>query len=499
MKKTSMTLAALAAILLAGTACAQSTLKIGIQDDPDQLDPVRARTFVGRIVFASLCDKLVDITPDLKFVPQLATSWSWLDSKTLKFTLRDKALYQDGTPIDAASVKANLDRARTLQGSNRKSELASVASVDAPDAHTVILHLSEPDASLLSQLSDRAGMMQSPKSFDKDPGKHPVCSGPYKFKERVQNDRIVLTKFKRYWDAKDYHFDTVVFKPIPDSTVRLNNLRAGDLNIAGRIAPSDAEAVKKDPTLDFRPITGLGFQAISVNFAHGPRGKSNPLAKDPRVRQAFDLAIDRNAINQVVGMGLYQPAFQPFPPASFAYDKAVERKGADIPKAKALLKAAGLTRVSVQISFGNNTIMQQVMELIQATEREAGFDVTLRPMEFAALQSTLASGDFQLGQAGWSGRVDPSGNVYQYVSCKGSLNDGKFCDPKLDALLDQARQETDEGKRKALYAEFLQGMQAQRPIFYLFYLPWTFGIQKRVHGFVPYPDGLIRLKGVTMQ
>lgn len=499
MKKTSMTLAALAAILLAGTACAQSTLKIGIQDDPDQLDPVRARTFVGRIVFASLCDKLVDITPDLKFVPQLATSWSWLDSKTLKFTLRDKALYQDGTPIDAASVKANLDRARTLQGSNRKSELASVASVDAPDAHTVILHLSEPDASLLSQLSDRAGMMQSPKSFDKDPGKHPVCSGPYKFKERVQNDRIVLTKFKRYWDAKDYHFDTVVFKPIPDSTVRLNNLRAGDLNIAGRIAPSDAEAVKKDPTLDFRPITGLGFQAISVNFAHGPRGKSNPLAKDPRVRQAFDLAIDRNAINQVVGMGLYQPAFQPFPPASFAYDKAVERKGADIPKAKALLKAAGLTRVSVQISFGNNTIMQQVMELIQATEREAGFDVTLRPMEFAALQSTLASGDFQLGQAGWSGRVDPSGNVYQYVSCKGSLNDGKFCDPKLDALLDQARQETDEGKRKALYAKFLQGMQAQRPIFYLFYLPWTFGIQKRVHGFVPYPDGLIRLKGVTMQ
>jgi peptide/nickel transport system substrate-binding protein len=499
MNKTLLKLTAVAAALLSGAACAQSVLKIGLQDDPDQLDPVRARTFVGRIVFASLCDKLVDITPDLKFVPQLATSWSWLDSKTLKFTLRDKAVYHDGTPIDAASVKANLDRAKTLRDSNRKSELSSLASVDAPDPHTVILHLSEPDASLLSQLSDRAGMMQSPKSFDKDPGKNPVCSGPYRYKERVQNDRIVLEKFPQYWDAKDYHFDTVIFKPVPDSTVRLNNLRAGDLNIAERLAPADAQTVRNDPKLAFMPITGLGFQAISVNFAHGPRGASNPLAKDARVRQAFDLAIDRDAINQVVGQGLYQPAFQPFPPASFAYDKSVERKGTDIPKARALLKAAGLSRVPVQISYGNNTIMQQVMELIQATESEAGFDVTLRPMEFAALQSTLAAGDFQLGQAGWSGRVDPSGNVFQYVSCKGSLNDGKFCDAKLDGLLNQARQDTDEAKRKALYAQFLQGMQAQRPIFYLFYLPWTFGVQKRVHGFVPYPDGLIRLKGVTLQ
>ncbi|GAB2904998.1 ABC transporter substrate-binding protein [Paralcaligenes ginsengisoli] len=498
MNKVILKIAAIAGVLLSGAAFAQTTLKIGLQDDPDQLDPVRARTFVGRIVFASLCDKLVDITPDLKIVPQLATSWTWLDDKTLKFTLRDKAVYHDGTPIDAASVKANLDRAKTLPDSNRKSELATLVSVDAPDSRTVVLHLSEPDASFLSQLSDRAGMMQSPKSFDKDPGKHPVCSGPYRFKERVQNDRIVLEKFPQYWDAKDFHIDTVIFKPVPDATVRLNDLRAGGLNMAERIAPSDAETVKNDPSLVFMPITGLGFQAISVNFANGPRGASNPFAKDARVRQAFDLAIDRDAINQVVGMGLYQPAFQPFPPASFAYDKSVERKGRDVKKARALLKEAGFDRVKVEISYGTNTIMQQVMELIQATGREAGFDISLRPMEFAALQSTLARGDFQLGQAGWSGRVDPSGNVFQYVSCKGSLNDGKFCDEKLNKLLVDARVEQDTGKRKALYAEFLQRMQVERPIFYTYYLPWTFAVQKRVKGFVPYPDGLIRLKGVEL-
>ncbi len=498
MNKKAFNMAIIAGLLFSGSAFGQSTLRIGLQDDPDQLDPVRARTFVGRIVFASLCDKLVDIKPDLSFTPQLATAWSWIDNKTLKFTLRDNAVYQDGTPIDAASVKANLERAKNLPDSNRKSELSTLASVDAPDSKTVILHLSEPDASLLSQLSDRAGMMQSPASFDKDPGKNPVCSGPYRFKDRVQNDHITLEKFPQYWDAASYHFDTVIFKPVPDATVRLNSLRAGGLDIAERIAPSDAQTVKDDPALSFMPVTGLGFQAISVNFANGPRA-DNPFAKDQRIRQAFDLSIDRDAINQIVGTGLYQPAFQPFPPASFAYDKSIERKGRDVDKARKLLKEAGVDRVKVEISYGNNTIMQQVFELIQAMGSEVGFDISLRPMEFAALQSTLARGDFQLAQAGWSGRVDPSGNVFQYVSCKGSLNDGKFCDKEMDTLLNEARQELDTGKRKQLYSEFMQQMQIKHPIFYTYYLPWTFGLRKTLQGFVPYPDGLVRLKDVTLK
>ncbi len=489
---------AMAGMLASGLAQAQSTLRIGLQDDPDVLDPVRARTFVGRIVFASLCDKLVDITPDLKIVPQLAQSWTISpDNKVLTFKLRTDAVFHDGTPVNAAAVKANLDRARTQADSNRKSELATVASVEAPDAETVVLNLSEPDASLLSQLSDRAGMMMSPATFDKDPGGKPVCSGPYQFKERVQNDRIVLEKFPKYWDAANYHFDRLVFTPIPDTTVRLNNLRAGDLDIIERVAPSDAKAVKDDKNLRLAPVTGLGFQSISVNLANGARA-DNPLAKDKRVRQALDLAIDRDVLNQVVGEGMFQPAYQPFPPASFAYNTAFEHKGRDPKKAQALLKEAGFDRVKFEITFGNNTTMQQVFELVQAMGAEAGFDITLRPVEFASLQSSLARGDFQVGQSGWSGRVDPSGNIHQYVSCKGNLNDGKFCDPAVDKLLNDARGESDEAKRRAMYDQVLTAMQDQRPIVYLFYLPWTFGVQKKLEGFVPYPDGLIRLKGVTV-
>lgn len=485
-------------ILGSGAAFADTTLRIGLQDDPDMLDPARARTFVGRIVFASLCDKLVDITPDLKFVPQLALSWQTSDDgKALTFKLRQGAVYHDGTPVDAASVKANLDRAMTLQDSNRKSELASVASVEAPDAQTVVLHLKRPDASLLSQLSDRAGMMQSPASFDKDPSAKPVCSGPYQFKERVQNDRIVLEKFPKYWDAANYHFDRVVFTPMPDSTIRLNNLRSGGLDIVERIAPSDAKAVKEDPRLALASVTGLGYQAFAVNIANGKRADT-PLAKDKRVRQALELAIDRDAINQVVGEGMFQPAHQPFPPASFAYDKSVEHAGRDPEKARQLLKAAGYDRVKFEISYGNNTTMQQVFEMIQAMGAEAGFDISLRPMEFAALQSALAKGDFEVGQTGWSGRVDPAGNSDPYLLCKGSLNDGKYCDADVDKWLTEATLVADEGKRKALYSQVLKKVQEDRPEIYMYYLPWVFGLQKTVHGFVPYPDGLIRLKGVTV-
>ncbi|MVW80274.1 ABC transporter substrate-binding protein [Bordetella sp. 02P26C-1] len=495
----SLCLALLTAGLLASTAAtAQTTMRIGLQDDPDVLDPVRARTFVGRIVFASLCDKLVDITPDLKFVPQLAESWQISDDgMSVTFKLRENAFYHDGAPVDAASVKANLDRAMTLPESNRKSELISVASVEAPDARTVVLRLKEPDASLLSQLSDRAGMMMSPASFDKDPGRNPVCSGPYKFKNRVQNDRIVLERFDKHWDKDSYHFDQVVFTPMPDTTVRLNNLRAGSLDIIERIAPSDVAAVKSDAKLRLAPVTGLGFQAISVNLANGPRADT-PLAKDKRVRQALDLAIDRDVINQVVGEGMFQPAYQPFPPASFAYDKSAERAGRDPQKARELLKQAGYDRVAFELTYGNNTTMQQVFELVQAMGAEAGFDISLKPLEFASLQSALPKGDFQVGQTGWSGRVDPSGNIHQYVTCKGNLNDGRYCDAEMDKLLNEARSTADEAKRRELYAQALKKLQDEDSHIYLFYLPWIFGTQANVQGFVPYPDGLIRLKDVKV-
>jgi len=216
-----------AALLVASLSTAHAqALRIGLQDDADVLDPHRARTYVGRIVFTSLCDKLVDIDAKLNFVPQLATAWEWSDAgQTLTFTLRSDATFHDGTRFDAQAAKANLERAMTLPESLRKGDLASVQSVEAPDATTLVLRLKQPDATLIAQLSDRAGMMLSPATFGDlaQVGRAPVCSGPYQFVDRVQNDRIVLERYAQHWRAADYHFERLTFMPIPDSTVRLES------------------------------------------------------------------------------------------------------------------------------------------------------------------------------------------------------------------------------------------------------------------------------------
>src|SRR4249920_2455550 len=216
------------AIFLLATFAATSgaqTLRFGLAEDPDVLDPTLARTFVGRVVFAALCDKLFDIDEKLNIVPQLASSYEWsADSKALTLKLRPGVTFHDGEKLDAAAVKYSLERHKTMQGSNRRGELAPVASVDVLDAATVRLNLSAPFAPLLAILTDRSGMMVSPKaaqSLGDKFGAKPVCSGPFKFAERVAQGRIVLERFPNYWDKSSIHFDKVVYDPIVDQTVKL--------------------------------------------------------------------------------------------------------------------------------------------------------------------------------------------------------------------------------------------------------------------------------------
>src|SRR6187551_1268852 len=221
---------ALLVLALLPLAASAQTLRVGLAEDPDVLDPSLARSFVGRVVFAGLCDKLFDIDEKLAIVPQLATGHEWsADGKVLTLKLRQGVTFHDGEKFDAAAVKFNIERHKTMPGSNRRGELAPVATVDVVDAATVRLNLSAPFSPLLAQLTDRAGMMVSPKAAqaagDKF-GSNPVCSGPFKFVERVPQDRIVLERNPNYWNKEAIHFDKVVYTPIPDATVRLANLRA---------------------------------------------------------------------------------------------------------------------------------------------------------------------------------------------------------------------------------------------------------------------------------
>ena len=474
-------------------------LRIGLQDDADVLDPDQARTFVGRIIFTALCDKLVDVTPDLKIVPQLATKWSWSDDgKVLTMELRKGVKFQDETPFNADAVVANIDRSQHLKESRRKSEIASIDKVEAMGPYKVQFTLKYPDATLLAQFADRAGMMMSPKALKAEGTnffQKPVCSGPFEFVSRVQQDRIVLKKFKDYWNAKDIFIDKVTYLPIPDSTVRLANLRSGDLDIVERVAPTDVPAVQKDSNLTLKKAVSLGYQGITVNVGNGKQA-DNPFGKQKLLRQAFSLAIDRKALNQVVFNGMFAPGNQPFPPESPWYDKSMPIQPRDVAKAKALMKKAGVDHATVTMMVPNSPDQMQVAQVVQSMVKEAGFDLKIKAMEFASLLSAESAGNYQLSQIGWSGRVDPDGNIDQFVTCKGGINDAKYCNPEVDKLLTEARQTNDLAKRKEKYDAANKILLEDLPLIYLYHVTWIWGVRKDVTGFVPYPDGMIRLAGV---
>jgi peptide/nickel transport system substrate-binding protein len=494
--------AAIAALLLATALDAApalaADLRIGLQEDPDALDPHEARTFVGRIVFNVLCDKLVDTNEKLEIVPRIATSWTFsADGKTLTMKLRTDAKFHDGTAIDAAAVKANIERAKTSATSRRKSEIVSVASVDAPDPATVVFHLTSPDAQLLAQLSDRAGMLLSPKSFDKPVAPSPVCSGPYKFVERVQNDRIVLTRFKEHWEADKYNFDNVTFRIIPDTTVRLANLRSGQLDMIERMGPNDVKSAKADSKLKVITIAGLGYQGITININNSEKAKT-PIGQDKRVRQALSLALDREAINQVVYEGLMTPTGQPYPPASLFHDKSFPTPKRDVAKAKELLKAAGVTNPSFEMQVSTATDQQQLGQVIQAMAAEAGIDIKIKSTEFASMLKAQSAGDFQATQLAWSGRVDPDGNIHQFVTTGGGLNDQKYSNPEVDKALNAARSTYDVAERQKPYLAAERIMRDELPIIYLYHQSWTWALDSKVAGFAPNPDGMIRLAGMKI-
>jgi len=494
-----LSLAVAAGMMLLGTAASAETLKIGLADDPDVLDPDQSRTFVGRIVYTALCDKLVDIDPELNFVPQLATAWEWSDGgKTLTMKLRDGVTFHDGEAFDAAAVKYNIERSKTLPESRRKSEVKSITGVEVVDPLTVKFTLAAPDATLMATLSDRAGMMVSPKAAEAAGaglGANLVCSGPYKFVERVQQDRIVLEKFPAYWNAGAFHFDEVIYRTIPDSTVRLANLQAGDLDMIERLSPPDIPTVKGDDKLQVVDVVGLGYQGITINNANGERAKT-PLGQDPRVRKALELSIDRAALNQVVFDGAHLPGNQFVSPQSQFYNKAAPVPERDVAKAKALLKEAGAEGFSFEMQFPNNPDMTRAAQVIQAMAAEAGFDIKLRATEFATMLKEQSAGNYQASEVGWSGRVDPDGNIHSFATCKGGINDSKYCNPEVDKLLDGARQTNDIAERKKLYASAIEILDRDRPIIYLYHPKWIWALSSKLKGYKPYPDAMIRIEGM---
>jgi peptide/nickel transport system substrate-binding protein len=415
--------------------------------------------------------------------------------------LRPGVTFHDGEKFDAAAVKFNIERHKTMPGSNRRGELAPVTTVEVLGPLTVRLNLSAPFSPLLAQLSDRAGMMVSPKAAaaagDKF-GSRPVCSGPYRFVERVAQDRIVLERYDGYWNPGAVNFAKVTYTPIPDATVRLANLKSGQLDFIERVASSDIEKLQADKKFKVARITEIGYQGITINIGKSEKAQQNPLGRDPRVREALELSIDRQGLAQVVMDNEALVGNQWVAPTNAYYAKNVPVPRRDIARAKALLKEAGVPNPSFTLVTPTTSDAQRLALVVQAMTREAGFDVKIQAAEFATSLNMADKGDFEAYVLAWSGRPDPDGNLFSFYGCKQPLNYTGYCDAETDALLAQSRSVRDVAERRKVFEQIAARIAKARPIVYVYHRNWLWAYSAKLAGVRQIPDGLLRVSGLKL-
>ncbi|MHB8274921.1 MAG: ABC transporter substrate-binding protein, partial [Dermatophilaceae bacterium] len=438
---------------VAGEVKAGGKLVMALSAEPDKLDPTLSRSLYSRYVFEAMCEKLYDVDAQSKIVPQLATALPTVtdNGKTVTIPVRDGAKFSDGTTFDAAAVKSTFERNLTLKGSGRKSELGPITGVDAPDARTVVVHLKEPFAPLTAALADRAGMIMSPtaiKALGANFSTAPSCVGPYKLVKRVPQNSIELAKDPNYYDAAKVHLDSISYRIMTDANIRAANLRSGDVQVADSLSTQDVPTLRQNSSLTVLQSESLGYQGLTVNVGNvdgvGKPAKpiNRPIAANPKVRKAFEYAIDRAGLVKVIFNDLNPVACSAISPQSeFSSPAAQTCTPHDPAKAKQLLSEAGVqTPYAVTMITSNNPDSLRLAQALQSMVKDGGFDLKIKPVEYASLLDQQDRGDYEVLQLGWSGRVDPDANITNFLGTGGSQNVAGYNDPSLDAILDKARQ-----------------------------------------------------------
>lgn len=468
----------LVGVLLVGMAGWAQTPKpggelvIGFGTDPESLDPNKISSAPAGMVLTHIAETLLLMTEDLKIAPLLATGWQVSeDGRTVVLTLRKGVLFHDGTPFNAAAVKANLERFR-------KATFAfllfpRVQTIDVVDEHTIRLNLDMPFAPLLSNLSHNFVAMLSPKQFVE--GKDimdPVGTGPFKFDKWVRGDYVRIVRNPDYWGDKAY-LDSVVFKVVPTDATRLVLLETGQVHAIMRVPPLDAPRVAATRGIEVVRVPGVRTIYIGFNVTKAP-------FTDVRVRQAFNYAVDKEAIVKEILGGAGGVSDAPIMPLIFGHSPQTPYKY-DPEKAKALLKEAGIPKgykVTFHYPTGRYVKDAAIAEAVQAYLRDVGIELELVTMEWAAylafMNKPVAESTHVMYMLGWGTvTLDADYGLYALFHSSQWVPTGSarsyYGNPTVDALLDAARTIADPGARKDLYARAISQIWKDAPWLFLHY------------------------------
>jgi peptide/nickel transport system substrate-binding protein len=481
-------------------------LVMALSAEPDKLDPTTSSSLYTRYVMQTMCEKLYDIDAQGELEPMLATELPTVsdDGLTVTIPLREDAVFADGEPFDAEAVTTTLERHLTKDDSARASELGPVSDVTAVDEHTVRVTYETPFAPLTSVLADRAGMIMSPRALAEqgdDFGSAPVCVGPFRFVDRVPQTSITVERDPQYYAADQVHLDTITYRIITDPSIRAANLRSGDVQVADSLSPQDLGELESAEGVGLLRTRSLGYQGMTVNLGNTdgigtPPGEiDTPLAQDPRVRQALSMAIDRDQLVESVFNGAYDPACSPVSPASPFTSAASEAcPDYDPDGAKALLTEAGVELpYQVRMKVSNTPETLRLAQALQASVADVGFEIEIVPVEYTTLLDDQDAGDFEMLQLGWSGRIDPHGNMFNFLATGQGNNVAGYSNADVDEKLTAAAEAGDVADRAALYGEVVTQVQQDNPIIYLYRVRSLTGYTTDVAGVSTYADGVVRL------
>ena len=443
-----------------------------IESSPTSLDPrigVDAQSEkIGSLIFDSLVHKNEHFNLD----PWLATSWETPDPLTYRFHLRTNVRFQNGQPLTSADVKYTLDSMRDGTVITAKAQaLAHIDHVDAPDAATVVIHLKQPDAALLWNLSDGAiGVV--PVGSGRDFAFHPIGSGPFRFVSQLQDDEVILERSDNSWHPRPA-IARIRFAVVPDAITRALELEKGSADVCINCLTADmVSALAKRPNLQVEDGPGTNLNYITFNA-------QDSVLRDVRVRQAIACAMNRPLIIHSLWRDRARLAGSLLPPQHWAWTGDVQQYPYDPAKANALLDAGGWKRGKDGVRFhlamktSTDETSRLLAMILQQQLRDVGIALEVRSFEFATFFSDIGKGAFQMYTLRWLGQEDPDTFRYAYDSHMfppHGANRGRYTNAALDALIQEAGTSGDLAQRRADYVKVQQILAIDLPSINLWYL-----------------------------
>ncbi|HSL33767.1 MAG TPA: ABC transporter substrate-binding protein [Candidatus Limnocylindrales bacterium] len=475
---------------------AGGTLKGALTGEPDTLDPATSTIYTGAQVYDNIFSKLIDLDENNKFYGVLATKWTQPDATTWVFDLVEGAKFHNGEAFTAEDVKYTFERILNPDTASAYTPLYDVIdSIEATTPTQVTFKLKSSFGPFLNNLANNGEIVNKKAVEAADPARNPVGTGPFKFVEWVQGDHVTLEKNPDYFIAGQPYLDGIQFRFLLVDQSRIEGLRSGELDWVDAVPLQQLATLKADPAFTYvtNPTAGIP-DYLAFNTTKAP-------FDNKALRTAVAWAVDRTQIRDVAYFGAGEVGSEEVPSGSPWFGGGDPYKdGPNLDKARAALADGGITTPLTIHYLG----LPQYPELLKTGEvvrdnlKEIGITMEIEQVDVSVWFDRFVKGEYEITSAYQERTIDPDNFYALVLRSGGSINTSGYANPEFDKLVDDARKETDEAKRKEMYVAIRQIAFEDVPILFAHYETINYLMRKAVNGSTVNPTLELRMGNVWL-